>query len=164
MPVGGVGIANRTFGRPILIGVNRAGAYHPAHLLKGNVMSREIKFRAWIVDYGHTPPKGKMYHDGKDFYSVGKLLDYFESNCSDDEDYLMQYTGLKDKNGVEIYEGDIVESDTGTRSFKASELIATIEYQIHSYYAGFCPDHHMNASCYWEVIGNIHETPNLLKG
>lgn len=65
-------------------------------------MSREIKFRAWHKD------ANKMY----EVLILGD--DYIEAKCTNqpmlfEHVELMQYTGLKDKNGVEIYEGDVIE-------------------------------------------------------
>ena len=69
-----------------------------------------------------------------------------------------QFTGLFDKSGVEIYEGDKVRFDTGS-----GPKIATIEYHEYCYNAGFFPDISTNGSCWWEVIGNIHQNPELLE-
>lgn len=64
---------------------------------------REIKFRAWVNYDGRH---GEMLlnvqnHVGKDGWGFGQLL-------NNDEIHVMQYTGLKDKNGKPIYDGDVV--------------------------------------------------------
>ena len=89
---------------------------------------------------------------------------------------LMQYTGLKDKNGVEVYEGDVVR---GRQTFTTapttpSEVVAVVEYSERN--TKFCLNdgsgrHDQFTSCLslggsiyqYEVIGNIYENPELLK-
>ncbi|WP_312085168.1 YopX family protein [Exiguobacterium sp.] len=68
---------------------------------------REIKFRKWYL--GEMDYSPEIWADGEG----GIIVNYHFKN--EEDGIWMQYTGLKDKNGVEIYEGDIVEAFSGTQ-------------------------------------------------
>lgn len=139
---------------------------------------REIKFRAWT---------GKYMFMQDDQYLGSFIRRAVSEICSDSagvmstgheshlpngaaiNEYLMQYTGLKDKNGIEIYEGDIIYShhieDKKTGPVKWSNI-------HHAYIIDYprrkgdttdqWQDMHGKEHCY-EVVGNIYENKDLLK-
>lgn len=119
-------------------------------------MSREIKFRAkklnnneFVIGY-YLP----MFYGHKHFIYLP--LEYLNehSRIEIDPKTLGQYTGLKDKDGKEIFEGDIVKA----RNVGLCEVV--FEYGAFSF-AGLLPLHHYVLDC--EVIGNIYEHKYLLK-
>ena len=125
---------------------------------------REIRFRGWEREMQ------KMVYDtelgGWIFEYVGNPV-HVVNRMINEEDYfydLMQYTGLKDKNGTEIYEGDILRCDPDT----ANEDVKVVEYVASEYDGvGFKPliDQYYDNGCLYsvyEVIGNIYENPELL--
>lgn len=109
---------------------------------------REIKFRAYYGKDG-----GFEYFDLTNS-PIEKLRKY----------YIMQYTGLKDKNGKEIYEGDILEHKS---NFSDKSDFAKVYWDKNT--AGFdwtAKDIALNfvesATKRFEVIGNIYENPELI--
>lgn len=127
---------------------------------------RPIKFRAW------NPVQQVMYPCGSAYYCEGGILAENESSNSDGE-ILMQFTGLKDKNGKEIYEGDIVnwkQAGGGLLEPDASTYTCEIKWERTGW---ACVDvkpikddyhsHFTFSASHIEVIGNIYENPELLK-
>ena len=120
---------------------------------------REIKFRAWNI-------AEKVMVDEIYPGDLGWVLVRPESCIS------MQYTGLKDRHGKEIYEGDILSVTPSI----GDVVRATVAFEGGRFYLVSSKDTEYNLALYqeegyypcfnWsdcEVIGNIHENPDLLK-
>lgn len=134
-------------------------------------MNREIKYRAWLKE------ENKMVNvETIDF--TDKSMQYLEKNEIIDayllrrmifEDVeLMQYTGQKDKNRKEIYEGDILKYnfpyDGRIKHVNpVFHMTSQASYGVLDIYGNAIPLYRISSNNYFEVIGNIYENRELLE-
>lgn len=134
---------------------------------------REIKFRAWDKEEKQMGNVLGFYLQENGWVDIEVLEERDDSDMKDKEyddvewrarlKYvdLMQYTGLKDKNGKKIYEGDILQI--------GSELVETVTWVDETTWnADKCPvngwvNHESIYKQKPEIIGNIYSNPELLK-
>jgi uncharacterized phage protein (TIGR01671 family) len=152
---------------------------------------REFKFRAWSGSHG------LMFDaDNEDSYisvsAEGLTLNTLEETwCSgsgewessegyveQDEAVIMQFTGLQDKNGVDIYEGDVIKTYHFTSrvngKFEYINHIVKWSEKFHGWFLLNCESMdendgsiqffvHLRANKDFEITGNIHSNPQLLE-
>jgi uncharacterized phage protein (TIGR01671 family) len=138
---------------------------------------REIRFRAWDIKEKKMWEVASLWGSGSKWelepqrYGAkitSRLGDYEIRSCE-----LMQYTGLKDKNGKEIYEGDIVIYKYVEHHGCEEQEITTTRKGVIKFLLGqfmpiptseVCEDGYYSWMMYdFEVIGNIYDNPELLK-
>jgi len=116
-------------------------------------VSREIKFRAWYK------PEGKMYQV-KALYLASQVpyveWQPFQGRPVDENIELMEFTGVKDRNGKEIYEGDILGLDDPTDQSRAFVVFHNGAFRQQLVRLPIFGD-----DWDWLVIGNIYENPEL---
>lgn len=121
---------------------------------------REIKFRHFDAEDGHFDYFTLADIDGDGMFPTKRG----RARLSHYADELDEYTGLNDRNGKAIFEGDIVQ---GSEPWKTGPCV--VEYRG----SGFCKVGEIAGAirsaplqagnAYFEIIGNIHEHPDLLK-
>ena len=129
-------------------------------------MNREIEFRGKRLDNGEWLYGDLMHdnHGGCYIYPLDSLGLFAENKVANDT--VGQFTGLVDKKGVKIFEGDIVLWDRDQKMyvvvFRNGMFYASIEECNPHIYGGFplwclCAEEQ-----YCTIIGNIHDNPELL--
>jgi len=127
---------------------------------------RELKFRAW------DNRRKKMSHDVEirsdgihSFYSWQANVyekngnwERFFTNIDDERNVIMQYTGLHDKNGKEIYEGDILKCTQAQGEYNAVMDWVDNGFWLRGLQGTYLPNQE-----YREIIGNIYEDAALIK-
>lgn len=134
-------------------------------------MNSDIKFRAWLKE-----EKKMVNVETIDF--TDKSMQYLEKNeiidayllrrMIFDDVELMQYTGQKDKNSKEIYEGDILKYnfpyDGRLKHVSPVKFLETeASFGLKDIYGNEIQLYRITANNYFEVIGNIYENPELLE-
>lgn len=133
---------------------------------------REIKFRAWCPEISEmlcpVSNKAEWTIDDQTGF-IAPLIELEKGIWGMVDKYeLMQYTGIKDKNGVEIYEGDVVRvTDDGRTDFSDGGVgaVGNMENLFMWYIDGQVQNalFDINQSYEIEVIGNIYANPELLE-
>lgn len=115
------------------------------------VMTRQIKFRAWHMPFGSDGPFQKMFYS-----QASSVLSFAEMNP--DVYIVEQFTNLKDSKGQDIYEDDIIQLDPDDKPYRVffDEGKFQIEGNGVVYELG---EVYMDS----EVVGNIFENPELLE-
>ena len=124
-----------------------------------------IKFRAWIKSLKWMCDVTNISFDSKfvDICQQGDTERCTEMSVEFDEITLMQSTGLKDKNGKEIFEGDIVKMAKDVYSEPTYYEVVRHRggaYRLESKQHG-CELWLRHADC--EIVGNVYENPELLE-
>jgi len=141
-------------------------------------MSREIKFRGKRLDntewvYGNLV---KMHCvNGREAFTDGIQIEYREFHYASievDPETVGQFTGLKDKNGKEIYEGDIVNAEMNdivrqkgkwvTKTKVEKFFVEWVQDDTGFRFRGIDNVNWTMKDTVMEVVGNIHENPELL--
>ena len=136
---------------------------------------REIKYRMWNKKEKKMYQVGVLDFDYNQIYMTG-YLNYTKSSYLYEDIELMQFTGLYDKNGKEIYESDIVQIDKDVAKtfdiyskgiinyLNGGFIVTKNDGSYETIRSALLVLGDLNNIFRGKVIGNIYENPELLKG
>lgn len=125
--------------------------------------NRVIKFRAW------NKRKSAMYLSPNEIHHLGSWFDaHLPGSLADvDNIVIMQFTGLSDKNGNDIYEGDIMSytSSLNGRTYFGRVIYTGGLFALSQRYPNGISDEieYLFTRTHYEIIGNVFDNPKLIK-
>lgn len=122
---------------------------------------REIKFRCW--DRFKQRWSNYKINDGTVYFMDKNTGVWYGSYNKRYKDFnLMQYTGLEDKNGKEIYEGDILSDGNNEKPYKVIFENGSFRAEFKGDFEEYSFDLIDVVAQSYEVVGNIYENPELM--
>jgi uncharacterized phage protein (TIGR01671 family) len=122
--------------------------------------ANRFRFRAW-----HLASESWIPERDLEFWAMRSL---WRPDVQNKNVILMQSTGLLDKNGKEIFEGDIIECSNHVVTFRGDVYWDSYEWAVRDFFCSSFDDpsaafSEMPTDKCWEILGSIHANPELLK-
>ena len=115
------------------------------------------KFRAWLKEEKRMTDVHEMTFIDGEVYLISDVTGFYAY----EEFKLMQSTGNKDKNGKEIFEGDIIKFSIDNGFYYGVDEIGSVRYQLGAFHVDVFPLIDLIGDSEVEVIGNVYETQGL---